>query len=329
VCLGSSRQGGLDVSFLGLATQTYKDAEYLFVDDRYFLRHAQVHALAKDLGLDLIHVPNARYSGDDWAVTSAGFNTEFMLSAGEIVIMLMDYAHVEPDWIEQHVRAFDEGRRFTMGPHQYYELPWDRVAARNDGKPFVRLAGNGQCSLEDILEQREQFPELSLFKEPYSPAWFSTLPRSSEGWSRPTGPGPRELMDTKNNALPLDVVLDVNGMDEHYDSFCGPGDSDFGRRLCDAGLEPYVVSEALIRAIDPRSLLANQRWCTTNETGVGTMKPMTHGTAYYASTQYLKRANNPYDLRERRKEIWWWRDAGRQPGTLIHRNVVRNEEYFK
>src|SRR4029077_7375484 len=219
VLLGSSRPGGVEISLLGLAAQTFESFEVIFVDGRYHLRHSEVLDLVRASGLKqpFFHVPNHRYGAGPWTTISAGFNTGFMLSAGEIVMMLCDYAYAPPGWIEAHLAHHTEPR-MVVAPHRYRAIPL----------PEERLGGG--ASLDRVMAQRESY--LEVFEGALTVDEILALPVEPENDSKltmPTGPVNQLYMHTKNESFPLENILAIGGCDENYDRGRGPGDHDLGR----------------------------------------------------------------------------------------------------
>jgi hypothetical protein len=341
VALGSSRPGGVDISLIGLANQTFKDFEVIFVDGRYYKRHGKVLDFVKKTGLKqpFYHVPNHRYNGI-WSVNCAGVNTGFMLSEGEIVIMLLDYAYTPPEWIENHLKYHDK-RRLVMAPHLYTEMP--EVVTKDGGKPLFFPFGGEQTTVENILRQKENFDEISIFKSFYNPNWIEKLkvlepPDTDPKAAFPTGPIAHTYMHTKNESFPLSVVLDIGGIDENFDRGRGAGDTEFGFRFVCAGCETWLSNEAHVFCHNPREILPNLN-VTTPISWKGT--PTQPRWSYDEGMSYANRrvaeissgqppvAKNPYDMHEKRKEIWHWRELSQEEDPLIPMNDISNEEYFK
>src|SRR4029077_1433356 len=215
VLLGSSRPGGVEISLLGLAAQTFESFEVIFVDGRYHLRHALVLDAVERSGLrqPFIHVPNHRYGEGPWTTISAGFNTGFMLAAGEIVLMLCDYAYTPPGWISTHLAQHTEPR-MVVAPHRYREMP-------------------AHVSIGRVFEAEYQFSESGEVSIFYAGALSAEIILSSppqpqqvndSKLTMPDGPVNHLYMHTKNESFPLANVLAVGGMDENYDRGRGPGD---------------------------------------------------------------------------------------------------------
>lgn len=336
VSLGSSRPGGVDISLCGLADQTYDDFEIIFVDGRYHKRHERVLDYVKKLGIKqpFYHVPNHRFN-KEYPTSCAGVNTGFMLSEGEIVIMLLDYAYTHPRWIENHLKHHDV-RRVVMSPHIYHNLP--EVVTKDGRQPMMFAAGESHVTVENILKQRENFDEISIFKTPFEPLVLTQLQRAQPPHQDPKllqaeGPSTHEYMHTKNESFLREDVLSIGGIDEHYDRGGGPGDLLFGWQFKMIGCELWICQEAAVMVLNPRTILprthlvAGTREALSYPTGWS----YNDGESYYnnrmASGDPLSK--NPYDMREKRKELWHWRELSQEREPLIPLNDVSDEVYWK
>lgn len=256
VAWGSTRPGGIPMVLQALARQTFRDFEVLFVDGRWHKRHDRVLDTLEQLSwpadIPFYHLPNYRSQpeGSVWTTPCAGFNTSIALAAGEIVVMLMDYSCPRPGWLAEHVAAHAGGKRLVMGPYSYYEPIYESVQTLDGNKPFIFTVGGPETTAENIIAQRENFDEIAFNVR------AGDAPRVSyrEGIEGPTD---YRWCHTKNDSFPLEVALDINGVDEIFDYGCGPGDYEFAWRLKAAGCEPWMASKAHIDAIDMRWLLTN------------------------------------------------------------------------
>lgn len=336
VTLGSNRPGGLDVSFAGLACQTYQDFEVVFVDGRYKERHGEVLDAVARYGIKqpFFHVPNHRSSGDIWGVTCGGYNTGFMLAEGEIVIMLMDFAYMPPNWIEAHVELH-KAPRLVMAPHQYRKI--GGVVAKDGSEDLVWFDDPSKLSFESILSQRERFAEFSLFREPFKPEdldRYEVMPGDPKV-GMGTGPCPHYFMHTKNESFPRETVLAVNGMNEYYDRGRGPGDIEFSWRLTKKGLEGWVAGDATIHCLNPRVLMPNLNALVPEQQRLPA--PHDRRQCYKEGEEHYHRvmegentwADNPYSLSEKSKAIWSWRQMSQERAPIIESLVASDEVYFK
>jgi len=349
VNLGSNRPGGVDIALRGLADQTFEEFEIIFVDGRYRERHEKVLNYAKALGIrqPLYHVPNHRYNWQGriseypkWGNPCAGFNTGFMLSEGEIVIMLLDYAYAPPGWIESHLSLHDQ-RRLVMAPHLYTEMP--KVFTKDGKDPINFSAGSPEATVENIMRQSDNFEEMSIFESAFDQSWLKNLkvhqwPNQDPKSILSTGPNAYSYMHTKNDSFPLQSALDVGGMDENFDRGRGPGDTEFGFRLYRAGCQTYICQEARVYCLNPRGILPNLN-ILIPESGAhreslasvipGGRWTYEEGKMYMDSRKDFATSNNPYDIMERRKEIWGWRELSQEREARIPFNEVPDEVWFR
>lgn len=346
VNFGSGRPGGIDITLAGLTAQTFKDFEVIFVDGRYHQRHSAVLEAVRKSGLQqpFYHVPNHRYRSDSLGQHSAGYNTGFMLAAGEMIVMLHDYAYAPPHWLMSHVTNQD--KKITLGPVE------SRVISNvitNDGLPPMNFFNRNNidgisfpAALGNILRQRERYDEISAFRKPFTPddlASFSFDTLSADPKvSMPSGPSTHMFFNTKNEAFPTEAILAVNGMDENSDRACIPGDLDLGLRLSRHLMAtPWLVNEAILYCINPRSIMPKP---------INVMNPRDPlpppyenylsseggGYAYYeriAANPQILRAPNPFEIQERKKEIWHWREMSLLPEAVIPKNSIADCDYYK
>ena len=292
------RIGGIDLTFEGLARQTFKDFEVVLVDHRYEHRHKQVMEYAKELGLNVIHVPEHHRNGK-WNVLTAGWNTGFMLSEGRVIIMLMDYAYMRPNWVEKHLsyHAPNSDIKFVMGAHEYRTTPKIKI-------PFNEL------SIFENQFKPEIMSGLKLFKPPHADPKL-TLNTGSIGYT---------YTHMKNESFLREIVYDVNGCDENFDKGKGPSDNEFGYRFMLRGCSILLDKELTISCSNPRFVLPTMPWGKMNESVEGRWSY--YDGERYQNTRYAELLNTlkakgriksltPYELSEKRNEILHWRDGSK------------------
>lgn len=343
VNLGTNRPGGLDISLAGLANQTFQDFEVIITDGRYHVRHAQVLEAVAASGIKqpVYHVPNHRYRPDIWGTPCAGFNTGFMLSEGEFVVMLLDYAYAPPQWLEKHMEHQAKTPMVALAPHEYRTL---HGAVTKDGGPLLDFHRRNlidgvpfEEAVKTVLAQRERFREISVFSEPFVADKLDLFPaeESDMKCKMPTAPCTYHYFNTKNESFPLEAALEANGMDEHYDLGRGPGDPDLGLRLSRTGLPIWTIQEAIVHCLNPRAILPNINIVIPEDSRL----PPPYQDRWYNQDGYkyletvivenLVRAKNPYDLRKKREEIWSWRELSQKEDAVIEKNVVADSVYWK
>lgn len=348
VILGSSRPGGLDITLPALAKQTYQDFEVVFVDGRYHKRHAQVLDYVKEIGLKqpFFHMPNHRYNGI-WPTTCAGFNTEFMLSEGELLLMIVDFAYMKPDWIEQHIKYHDRPR-LLVSPHKYAPLPPIKTKEGFVPEKFFWPMAYDPNTVGDlrkkIKNQFEQFDEITIFKDgPFDPSWCDIYKPFPSGQTDPKtdlpeGPLDYRWMHTKNESFPLDKALAIGGMDEWYDRGKGPGDLEFGFRLWKAGCDIYLAHSPAVQCFNPREYFIALRGTLPEDWNGFSHEP--YKMSFWEGVAYMDKrikemnegnppiAPNPYDIWEKRDELWKWRELSQQRETVIPYNNIEDDKYW-
>lgn len=313
------RPGGIDVCFTGIAHQEFQDFEYILVDHRYEKRHEEVVSLADKMGIKrFIHVPEHRRNGP-WYVGASGWNTGFLLAAGETVIMLMDYAYAPPDWILNHIQHHSDGvDRLVLAPHQYLETP--TVFKTDDG-----------------------YDEISIYKDGFfNPAWLKNLklyeyPYIDPKLNLPKGPCGYNYCHAKNCSFPLEKVIEIGGADETMDQGKGPWDMEFGYRFQRAGCKIFLEPDAKIYSPDPRRTqgLETMPGVVEDRARIGDLGlDWTKRWDYKKGEKYqygrinahAQTAANPFNFREERKRIWHWRKMGLIDVSELD---ISDEEYYR
>ena len=337
VSVGSSRPGGIDILLAGLTAQTFQDFEVVFTDGRYHKRHAQVLDAVKASGLKqpFFHVPNQRNS-PDWVSSCAGVNTGFMLAAGEIVIMLLDYAYCPAGWIDAHLQHHADRRRAVMGPHIYYDLP--EVVTKDGRRAITFSAHQWNATAQRITDQHDNFDEVSIFRRPFVLSDLNLLsqaqpPDQDPKLLQPEGPSVHDYMHTKNESFRREDILRIGGIDENYDRGGGPGDLLFGWQLEALGCELYICHDARVLVPNPRAILPSIRM-----TGYTKERIMGPGKwSYEQGEKYFRErmasgnpaSKNPYNMREKSAEIWHWRELSQDREAVLPYIVKTDEEYFR
>lgn len=326
VVLPVFRPGGLDITFAGLRDQSFKDFELILIDRRYEKRHKEVMAIAREYGVQTIHVPEHRRNGK-WAVLSAAWNTGFMLAQGEVIIMVPDYAYVPPGWIEGHLKHHDGSPRMVLSPYVFRELP---PVVTKVGE-VLNLPGPEQAEAlaNAVLEAPpDTCNEISIFTEMFDPSWLPGLPEWPPGFQcqrrtmSPSEPMLYNHVHFRNESIPLETILMMNGFDEHLDRGKVWIDLEFGHRANLYGCQFSMDGSNIVTMLNPRVLFpstpfgpAEGRW--------------SYDTCVDYSRQRLSEgfrpAPNPYSLREKQETLRWWRKA-----KVIHTDLLNipDEEYY-
>ena len=233
-----ARLGGIDVLFDGLARQTFKDYELVLVDAWADLRRDAVRGEADRRRISLAaHVKPERRG------LAHALNVGVRHAQGEIVCPLNDHHWPPPTWLERHWGAYESSQgRFTANGFAYHRRP-----------PPLKPSG-----------QPPEAYATSLFREPFDGdrisdypilyeetlAWTTTprIPVRSKLHGLYTSWG-REFYNTLNNAIPIEVLLRLNGYDETYDQSRAYLDVDMGLRAEALGHRFLLDTENIVHVL--------------------------------------------------------------------------------
>ena len=235
------RPGGIDILLAGMRDQSYKDFEVICVDRRYLLRRDAVRDLAKEYGVPLLHVPEHRRNGK-WVSFASGWNTAIALARGRVLLFLADWMYPPAGWIEQHLNALGEARRYVVGSYRYVALPELVLKRPYDFAEVVRLWESGyECTEATPVYNGEILDEMVPFRDGrFDPAWLPRLFRQpvrhqdlrTTQLARPAGPGVGEgWLHIKNDSVRRDLMWELNGLDERLERGRGPLDIDLQYRM--------------------------------------------------------------------------------------------------
>lgn len=345
------RPGGIDILLAGMRDQTLpKDQfEVILVDHRYEWRHDRVMALAREYGVNLIHVPEHRRDGI-WAVTSSAYNTGFALARGRVIIMLVDWTYCPPGWIEAHVKNHQDpahSLKYVLAPYYYHaigitpEIYANMASTGARMRPYADYASQPKLHLKipfdftgqdaradskaednDAVLRGEVFDEISVFEEGlFDPAWLPRMPPIPDGdpGQRQAGPGatvPYTWTHLKNESVLRETVYHLNGTDIWSERGGRMSiDTEFGMRLSCLGASLIWEPAALAHCINPRHGV-----CRVMPFGDGTKRAHNRWSladcqAFFTRREFEARnggrlaAPAPYTLGELSQRLDPWRAA--------------------
>ena len=298
VICNTFRPGGIDIFLAGMRDQTYpKDRfEVILIDHRYEKRHAEVMALAREYGVNLIHAPEHRRNGK-WAVCASGYNTGFALARGRIILMLVDWTYAPPMWIETHLNHHTGNRCYVIGPYIYHAVgiteemyrvlsqtgptrvspPWSEFTRQPKlriGHDLVLLPDNhGSASSpeEALTLQDGVFGEITAFADGlFDPVWLARMPPFPIGdaaarnipYPCVVAPG---LAHLKNESVARDVVYAINGADTWAERGGRmPMDSEFELRVAAINLPSVWSPDTIVHCVNPRHAVARAMPCSSD-----------------------------------------------------------------
>lgn len=326
-CIVSTfRPGGIDITLAGMRDQKFRDFELIIVDRRFELRHDRVVRLAREYGVPMVHVPEHRRNSH-WTSFCSAWNTGMALAKGDVLILLQDWAYCPPGFIEAHVEAVGEARRYVLAPYVYTQMP--HVHAQVPFDFAHQMDRGGHCLEPDAVLSGGVFDEISVFSGGlFDPKWLrghemARLPYPHQD-SRAAPRGSLKIdnwVHVKNESILRSVAWELNGLDERLERGKGPMDTDWGNRLVEAGVELWWEPSALSFSPNPRVLCRTMPW--------GDMEERLHGRwSYRDGERYCERrvneiraggspaAKNTYTLEELGTKLEKWRSGVLQPPPL-------------
>ena len=209
VCTTTARRGYVELQAQLLAAQQLMGdtLEWVLVDFAYEERAESLKALAKDLRLELIHVPNVRDDQRFFRDITRNRNLALARSTGDVVIFLDDYAVIDPSWVHNHATLLWKGHLSAGNMYRLEPIIEDLPALV--AQPFVELLEKYRPNIGlDYRLLRNGQP----VTEPYKAIGISY---------------------TGNLGIPRGMFEHLNGFDPRMES--GLEDCDFGMRAHMAG----------------------------------------------------------------------------------------------
>ncbi len=289
VIVPTIRVGGLDILFDGLArqeiggliTEPFTDFELVLVDCLYAQRAHIVAREAKRFPFKVKHIPPC-FPSFPTNQYSHCVNTGLVHSAGEIAVITCDYVWFDPDSLFLHSFFHETHRSALMGYYRHAELnpshapPTDAAFPRRYG-PFTDMQFSRD---EDINVQIDRACSawMANYQEDVSsgvldPFMWSLTPgkpfggvdlrkhyveeRSSQ--TIQDGPISSGHCDLKNDSIPLQTLLDMNGLDEDFDGCHVWQDSEIGERIDRVGLRWRSQASNLVYKFNAHYVLNGRR----------------------------------------------------------------------
>ncbi len=209
VLLITIRFGGLDWQLRYLAQQTHSVDEFIVVDGCYESRHEEIMALARELGVNLIHLPEPELSYH--AIPNRCSNVNFAIAhARNPLCVFIDDWHVIPDnFIDTHVKLYNDG---YAGVVRWVHTPFMSLSSYDS---FAQRLG----------EEEEDDRILILNKDTDGDVRGNIVLDIPVDWWWPN-----------STSAPLNFLLAVNGFDEIFNGGTGGEDVDIATRMSHLGL---------------------------------------------------------------------------------------------
>lgn len=201
-----------------LKTQTFKDFEWVFVDDLYDERKDEMAKLV-DGAFPFTHLHQKDVV--DYFAVGAGHNDGFVRCRGELIFFMIDYTALEAHCLEKHWKLYQQfPNAFFSG--SCYEVPF-----QPDQPPTCAILGapNYRVNLFTSGYSRWTYIKDSL---------YSVQENGIQNW-----------WGGRCDSAPTEALLQCNGMDERLDGGHGYHDDDLAQRMHIAGYAYFIDTEAI------------------------------------------------------------------------------------
>ena len=320
VVVPSYRKGGLDVLFDSLALQTFTDFELIIADELHSHRADIVSDKSKYYPFPIKHI--APDGGPELSNYCRSINNAIAHASGELIVIQTDYTWMPPDCLANHWFNYQKSDRkscFMLDNH-CTTLPPLHPEFRGYGPDLELFTEDRREEIEaEINAGADQYAAdlaagkldglmWSIFAEdghiintPNGPAWLdhkrgmSALPvtRSHTKGGQSLDPNWASL---KNEGIPTEAFLAVNGIDERLDGSHLYQDQSFAWCVARAGYRWTTAPGGEVYIINPRTKMSCKR----------VSRPMRFGSdsneARFKATQASSavRVNEHRDLRKER-----------------------------
>jgi len=267
----SYRKGGCDVICASLAAQNFTDFELIFADTIHRRRAPVVSELFAQQLFPVKHVAPA--SGPALSDYCNSINTAIAHASGELVVIQCDYTWMPPDCLAEHWRAYEESDKRTcfVRDNHCTALPPLHPEFQSYGPDMEQFTEGRRAEIEaeinagadryaaDLAVGKLDRFMWSIFAEPLTQVAVDALPitRSDVKQGRPAID--YRHCSLKNEGIPLEAFLAVNGLDERFDGSHLYQDQEFALRVERAGFKWATAPGADVKIINPRTVLSSKR----------------------------------------------------------------------
>src|ERR1700722_1757043 len=223
IVMPTNRTGGFDIICSSLAKQTFQDFELIVSDCLYDYRENIIDKKSKQYSFPIIHVKPFSNIFPISAFCHTA-NTAITYASGEIVLMITDYTWLPANCLQIHYDFHTQNKNtMLLCPHQYTVLPLlnknCKLYGREDIKQYINDINYGVCNdlMWSIFEKEFEIDANTLAVDPIM------------GWADPKLQANKYkhnfglynsicmYFNGKNESMPLQPLVDVNGWDEHMD----------------------------------------------------------------------------------------------------------------
>lgn len=262
---------GLDVICDSLAAQTFTDFEYVVPDAIFDRRHPLVAERLASYPFPIKHVRPS--GGPELSNYCRSINDAIVQCSGELVVIVCDYNWFPPDCLAEHWRAYQESDKRTcfVRDNHCTALPPLHPEFTPYGPDMEQFTEGRRAEIEaEINAGADRYAAdleagkldrfmWSIFAEPLTNDAVMALPitRSDVKQGRPAID--YRHCSLKNEGIPLEAFLAVNGLDERMDGSHLYQDQEFALRVERAGFRWATLPGASTMIVNPRTVLSSKR----------------------------------------------------------------------
>jgi len=204
---------------------------------------------------------------------SRSINDGIAHAAGELIVIQTDYTWMPPDCLAEHWRAYEASDKKTcfLRDNHCTALPLLHPEFRSYGPDMEQFHEGWRAEIERMInEGADRYAAdlesgkldrfmWSIFAEPLTQEKVDALPvtRSDVKQGRPAIDYRHASL--KNEGIPLEAFLAVNGLDEDMDGSHLYQDQEFACRVERAGYRWTTAPGTDVKIINPRSVLSSKR----------------------------------------------------------------------
>jgi hypothetical protein len=270
VIVPSYRIGGIDVLCDSLACQSFADFELIVTDAIHARRRSVVAEHAKCHPFPIKHI--APGGGPELSNYCRSINDAIVHAAGELVVIQTDYTWMPPDCLETHWNAYaasDKRTCFVLDNHctalpplhpEFHGYGPDmELCYESNAEVEAQINAGADAYAADLAAGKLDRFMWSIFAEPPTneTAMALRVTRSDVKQGRP------EIdyrhCSLKNESIPTEAFLAVNGLDERFDGSHLYQDQEFALRVERAGFRWSTTPGGAALIVNPRTRLSSKR----------------------------------------------------------------------
>lgn len=271
VLIPSYRIGGFDVALDSLAAQSFTAFEAVIVDAIHARRSPLIAPRLSAYPFPIKHL--APSGGVALSNYSRSINDGIAHAAGELIVIQTDYTWMPPDCLAEHWRAYEESDKRTcfLRDNHCTALPPLHPEFTPYGPDMEQFHEGWRAEIERMInEGADRYAAdlesgaldrfmWSIFAEPLTQAAVDALPvtRSDVKQGRPAIDYRHASL--KNEGIPLEAFLAVNGLDEDMDGSHLYQDQEFACRVERGGYRWTTAPGASVKIVNPRTVLSSKR----------------------------------------------------------------------